>query len=155
MAGIYHQITSNLVYRKRLPISLRMTCMIDVIFLLLTFFVLTAKFREPEQFLQVDVAKGAGQATSQSVAPLAVKIEKTPEGFVLNVANKPEVLLSLQTPSDGLLVMAERVKMSLESDGGQAIDLYCADSVPWDLVVKVYDALYAMGIREITFRIDY
>lgn len=155
MAGIYQQITSNRMHRKRLPISLRMTPMIDVIFLLLIFFVLTAKFREPEQFLQVDVAKGAGQAAPQPVTPLEVKVEVSPEGFLLRVANKPPVTLDPADPAEGLLVMAEKVKSSLETEGTGVIDLYCHDGVPWDVVMKVYDALYAMGIREITFRVDY
>jgi len=154
MAQIYDQIASTLVQRKRLPISLRMTPMIDVIFLLLTFFVLTAKFREPEQFLQVDVAKADSAAVSRVPVVLDVRIDRSPDGFLLKVGDRPPIRVSPDGPADALLLMSEKVKTGLETEGAGSIDLYCDDSVPWDLAVKVYDALYAMGIREITFRVD-
>ena len=53
--GIRAQVVGGLPRRRR-RFGLRMTPMIDVIFLLLTFFVLTAKFRTPEQFLPIHLA---------------------------------------------------------------------------------------------------
>jgi biopolymer transport protein ExbD len=62
---------SLLQKRKQRWFGLKMTPMIDVIFLLLTFFVLTARFRSPEQFLPILLSSAnAEQAASRFIEPL-------------------------------------------------------------------------------------
>jgi biopolymer transport protein ExbD len=155
MSGFYQQVMGHLTTKKRLPIGLRMTPMIDVIFLLLTFFVLTAKFQEPEQILQLDVSKPTTSTLADVGVPLKIVIEKGVVGFLLKVGSKPEIMLNEQEPADALLLLAKKAQESLEIDGSQAVELYCQDAVPWDIVVKVYDALYALGLRNITFRVEF
>jgi biopolymer transport protein ExbD len=155
MSGFYQQVMGCLTPTKRLTIGLRMTPMIDVIFLLLTFFVLTAKFQEPEQILRLDVTKNTNLTLTNTAAPLKIVIEKGGGGFLLKVGSKPEIMLNEQEPADALLLLAKKAQESLEMEDLQAVELYCQDEVPWDIVVKVYDALYALGLRNITIRVEF
>lgn len=154
MSGIHQQVMGGLTLRKRSPIGLRMTPMIDVIFLLLTFFVLTAKFREPEQVLPVDAIKGARSAES-AAAPLKIVVEKTEKGIFLKVGSKPAILFNERNAEDALLILAKKAQESLENGESQAVDLYCQDAIPWGIVVKVYDVLYATGLQDIAFRVEF
>ena len=140
--------------RRRISMGLRMTPMIDVIFLLLTFFVLTAKFQEPEQLLPVIVGKANTQPAIVQDAPLKIVVEAEPSGCSLRVADRPAIKIADGNLSESLLVLARRVRQELESTGPIPVELYYDDAIPWDIVVKVYDVIYALGLQNITFRIE-
>ena len=134
--------------------GLRMTPMIDVIFLLLTFFVLTSKFQEPEKLLPVF----AGQATPPTVMaqqdPLKIQVRAGLDGCQISVENQLPILLSQDDPQQSLLVLTRSVRDVMETAGPVPIELYYDDAVSWDIVVKVYDVLYALGSQNITFRFE-
>ena len=140
--------------RSRISMGLRMTPMIDVIFLLLTFFVLTAKFQEPEQLLPVIVGKTLPQAAAAQDTPLKIFVEADASGCLMRVQNRPAVKFSTENPQQSLLVLARKVQQALETTGPVPVELYYDDAVPWDVVVKVYDLLYGLGLQNITFRIE-
>jgi biopolymer transport protein ExbD len=150
------QQTVMAVFRQkcRLPIGLRMTPMIDVIFLLLTFFILTAKFQEPEQLLPVFVGKTSTRPVTAKEKPLKIYIEALPHGCRLRVENRTEITLDGKKPQEALLVLAQKVQQAIENTGPVPVELYCQDAVAWDIIVKVYDVLYALGADSITFRIE-
>ncbi|RKY13765.1 MAG: hypothetical protein DRP52_01935 [Planctomycetota bacterium] len=155
ISGFHQTVMTGFMHRKRrLSMSLRMTPMIDVIFLLLTFFVLTAKFQEPEQLLPVIVGKTNEQSAVTQDAPLKIFVEADASGFLLRVANRPAIKLSDVNPSESLLVLARKVRQELEPTGPVPVELYYDDAVSWDIVVKVYDIIYALGLQNITFRIE-
>ena len=131
-----------------------MTPMIDVIFLLLTFFVLTAKFQEPEQLLPIVLGQGQAQARHFDSDPLKIQVKARQTGCLVIVAGQPETILSAENPAEGLLVLTQRAQSQFESEGHRPIELYCDDAVAWDFVVKIYDVLYALGAQDITFRIE-
>lgn len=134
--------------------GLRMTPMIDVIFLLLTFFVLTAKFQEPEQRLPVFVGSSVASPVISPVSPLKIAVEADGAGCRLQVADHPSIRVSDQNPSQSLLALARHVQKTMNKTGPAPIELYYEDAVPWDIVVKVYDVLYAFGAENITLRIE-
>ena len=140
--------------KRRLSMGLRMTPMIDVIFLLLTFFVMTAKFQEPEQLLPVIVGKTTPQTAVVQDTLLKVFVEPSPSGCLLRVQNRPVIKLSDENPHESLLVLARKVRQELETTGPVPVELYYDDAISWDIVVKVYDVLYALGLQNITFRIE-
>ena len=134
--------------------GLRMTPMIDVIFLLLTFFVLTTKFQEPEQLLPVIVGQPAPQTVAAEQTPLKIFIEPDPSGYQMRVQHHPAIILPEDNPREALLVLARKVRQTLEATGPVPIELYYDDAIAWDAVVKIYDVLYALGLQNITFRIE-
>lgn len=139
---------------RRLSMGLRMTPMIDVIFLLLTFFVLTSKFQEPEQLLTVFSGRTQTQAAQTPQKILHIRVETIQAGCLLKIDNRPPITLSQSEPADALLVLARRVRQELQAAGNIPIELNYDDAVPWDTVVKVYDVIYALGTQNITFRIE-
>ena len=150
----FHQTAMAGLSRRRISMGLRMTPMIDVIFLLLTFFVLTAKFAEPEQLLPVIVGKTPPQALTADLAPLKIFVEPDPSGCRMRVKNHPAIVFTQENPQESLLVLARTVRQTLEPTGPVPIELYYDDAIPWDAVVKIYDVLYALGLQNITFRIE-
>jgi biopolymer transport protein ExbD len=154
-SGFHQKVMSGFVGRKRrISMGLRMTPMIDVIFLLLTFFVMTAKFQEPEQLLPVVMGKASPQPVTIQDAPLKIYIEPNASGCFLRVENRPAIRLSYENPQESLLVFARKVRQALETTGPVPVELYYDDAITWDIVVKVYDVLYAFGLQDITFRIE-
>lgn len=135
--------------------GLRMTAMIDVIFLLLAFFVLTAKFRTPEQFLPAALSSANAAALSPGIVePLAITIRVEAGGCVILLSDTDPTHIDSATPEAGLAVFADRLQAALQSQRRSAADpveILCDDQVKWDHLVKVYNILYAMGITDITF----
>jgi len=127
-----------------------MTPMIDVIFLLLTFFVLTARFEKPEQSLPLAFGETV-PAGSQSPAPLELAIVPVEGGCAVVVGDKERILITADAPAVGLSELAGRVRAKLASDGRSPLRLRCDDAASWDIVSKVYDVLYGLGARDITF----
>lgn len=127
--------------------------MIDVIFLLLTFFVLTARFEKPEQALPLAFGTLMPSA-SQTPAPLELAIVPVEGGCAVVVGDTERILITTQTSAEGLAMFAERVQVLLTAGEQKPIRLLCDDAASWDIVSKVYDVLYGMGAREITFVMD-
>lgn len=152
-SGFYQTATAG-IGRRKLSIGLRMTPMIDVIFLLLTFFVLTAKFREPEQVLPILLGQAEAAAVRADADAMAIRIEAAENGCVVFIGKEAAVAVAADTPGEGLLELTERVQERVETAGSGPVELYCDNAVSWDLVVKIYDVLYALGAQNITFRIE-
>ncbi len=152
VGGFYRTATSGFG-RRRLSIGLRMTPMIDVIFLLLTFFVLTAKFQQPEQALPILMGQADVQPAVIYPDPISVSITADERGCVVWVAGA-ETAIAADDPAEGLLKLTDIIRNYVETSGSGPIELTCEDAVSWDLVVKIYDVLVALGAEDMTFRIE-
>ncbi len=131
-----------------------MTPMIDVIFLLLTFFVLTARFEKPEQSLPLAFGTAAAASTQPSV-PLELSITPAEGGCAVVVNGTQRIVIAAAAPAAGLAALAEDVRSQLAAAHSQVpVKLHCDDAASWDIVSKVYDVLYGMGARNITFVIN-
>jgi biopolymer transport protein ExbD len=154
ISGFHQTAMAGFNHHRRISMGLRMTPMIDVIFLLLIFFVLTTKFQEPEQLLPVIVGKTPPQTVTSDQAPLKIFVDPGPSGCRMRVENHPAIVFSQENSQESLLVLTRTVRQTLETTGPVPIELYYDDAVPWDAVVKIYDVLYALGLQNITFRIE-
>lgn len=133
-----------------------MTPMIDVIFLLLAFFIITARFREPEAFVPVklpspDSVKVFG---NRIVEPLILEVTGRPGGCIARIGTEEGISISEELSAVGLTAFADtlnRVSLSQQRTSADPIELICHDEVTWDFVVKIYDVLHAMGASNITF----
>lgn len=134
--------------------GLRMTAMIDVIFLLLTFFILTAKFPSPESRLPVVMPKPATQGSSNPQSgPLIVQLKAAHDGCQVVIDNSDSVALSQTAMDSGLSALADKIAAASKSYdvATQGVEIRCDNLIQWDYVVKVYDILYRMGATKITF----
>ncbi len=155
---------SRLHRHRRRGLGLRMTPMIDVIFLLLTFFVLTAQFDRPEQALPlVFGAEAAPQR--QPLTALELSINPHPDGCTVTVSHNglsdtdqpsTAVLITQDSAAEGLARLIETIQTATASPDAapSPIRLHCHDAVSWDLVTKIYDILYGLGARDINFVVD-
>ncbi len=153
--GIRARVLGGLPRRKR-RFGLRMTPMIDVIFLLLTFFVLTAKFRTPEQFLPIHLAAAdAAQQHFGPIEPLIISISGAEGGCLVEIGGLASVRVEDERYADGLVDFAGKLREVLsiqKRTASDPIELRCDEYVKWDELVKIYNVLQAAGISDITFQ---
>lgn len=152
-SGFAASVTAHLRRRSRLLPGLRMTAMIDVVFLLLTFFVLTAQFEKPEQALPLIFKTDAAAAPALPVKSLELSIAPDAQGCVVTLGATETIVIAQNDPAQGLAALAEGVRAAVAAEQGRPmpIRLHCDDAVLWDLVTKIYDVLYGLGARDITF----
>ena len=138
-----------------------MTPMIDVIFLLLTFFVLTAKFRSPEQFLPILMPQAVAQTVRlEIVEPLLIDITDLGHGCDVRFGagdRFQSVQLNPEAVEASLATFANSFRDVLISQNRTAADpvqIQCDDTVKWDVIVKIYNVLYGLGVSDITFGLN-
>jgi len=142
--------------RGRRRLGLRMTPMIDVIFLLLTFFVLTARFRTPEQFLPIQLPRAdAAEARFGVVEPLIINVSGEEGNCAVQIGQLRTVRIDSARYAEGLADFANELTevLSLQKrTADDPIEIRCDDYVRWDDLVKIYNVLQAAGISDITFQ---
>jgi len=142
--------------RKRRGFVLQMTPMIDVIFLLLTFFLLTANFRTPEDFLPIRLPDKQRPQIPSIIEPLSIAIAATQIGFNVDIAGTETLTIENEKLDQGLADFATRLKNTIQSQQRRPddpVELVCGDEVTWDHLIKIYHILHAMGIDNITFNV--
>lgn len=162
LQGIQFRTIGRLFRTRRKSIGLRMTAMIDVIFLLLIFFVLTTRFRQPEQFLPIQLPTVDSRArTIEVIEPLVMTIAGAENGncrisFAAADAGKPVDMspdISARELGEFSVTLAQVLK-SQKRNAADPIEIVCHDEIKWDQLVKVYNVMHAMGISDITFNLD-
>ena len=153
--SMWQEVVGHLRKRRRRRLGLRMTAMIDVIFLLLTFFVLTARFRTPEQFLPIHLPTADAAVQKFGVIePLELDISADEAGCVVRIGQLETVRIEAGRGAEGLVDFANKVTDILSQQKRTAddpVELRCDDYVTWDHLVKIYNVLQAMGVNDITF----
>ena len=138
--------------------GLRMLPMIDVIFLLLAFFVLTAKFRLPEESLALRLPDGVRESNSFTIIePLGLEIAATEAGFEVMIGGVEAVVIGENAIEEGIADFAEKFKEVAASQkryAGDPVEIRCSNEVKWDHLVKIYNMLQAMGMSDITFHMN-
>lgn len=134
--------------------TLRMAPMIDMIFLLLIFFLVTAQFRPQESFLPLNLSAAYGQSITVKTEPLTISINSNTDGCQVQIAQCINVSIKDASVDNDLAVLAERLADCLRSQNRLAsdpVEIICADDVKWDHLAKIYNLLYGMGLSDITF----
>ena len=133
---------------KRPKIALAMTPMIDVVFLLLIFFVCTASFQPPEEVLPSDVVvSGAGS--------LNAPVEPTPELDEVILRGKPVGEQLIWSINDSPCPTFDRLRELLtdlaEIDPTLPVIVDPSGDVPLAEVIRVYDASRRAGFLAVRF----
>jgi biopolymer transport protein ExbD len=127
--------------------------MIDIIFLLLTFFILTARFRVPEQFLPISLTSAAQARQIGVIEPLVINLSAHDSQCIIDFG-AAELAISDDTIDADLAAFVGdfvEVLRLQKRHVGDPVEIVCSDDVKWDYLVKIYNVLYAMGINDITF----
>jgi len=155
--GLGRRVLAQLRRRRTPGMGLRMAPMIDVVFLLLTFFILTVRFRVPEEFLPITLPSAVQARQIGIVEPLEIRIDPSPQGCIVAFGPQGQAgrqAIEQPTIDADLVALATRfveVLSAQQRHVGDPIEIICDDAVSWDYLVKIYNILYAMGVNDITF----
>ncbi len=153
--GIRSRVLGQITKRDRRGFSLRMAPMIDVIFLLLIFFVVAAKWRPQEDFLPFRLpAAGAAVPMVGRAEPLRVHISATENGCAVQIGEAQVVQLSDESFSEGLaqlLGTMEQIMRSQKRTTSDPVEIVYEREVRWGNVAKTYNLLCSAGLSDVTF----
>ncbi len=142
------------VGRKRSP-GLRMAPMIDIIFLLLIFFLVTAKWRPEESFLPFQLPT-ANAAHSQfgKAEPLVINISATIGGCKVRIGGAGAIEINDANIEADLVAMMEELSNCIIEQrrlASDPIEINCGPSVKWEHLAKIYNLFFGAGLTDITF----
>jgi biopolymer transport protein ExbD len=141
---------------RRSRFTLRVAPMVDMIFLLLIFFIVAGKWRSRENFLPFDMP--AAQAGSQQFSrpePLMIHISATQTGCQVRIGQLYTVQIENKTVASDLTVLMEKIRQTLLDQKRFAtdpIEVVCSPEVKWDHVAKIYNLFFGAGLTDITFQ---
>ncbi len=137
----------------RRELEIKMTPMIDVVFLLLIFFVWTASFRVVEYLLPSSLSQqqGTGETTNPDEPPPEVEFED----IVVRISytnDQPAWSVNGQ-PAASLPEVRERLAVVAEIKIDSPVILHPDETVPVGNVIDVYDVTRLVGFTQIQFAI--
>lgn len=141
---------------RRRYLALRMAPMIDVIFLLLIFFLVAAKWRPKEEFLpfQLPALNGQNRALVKP-EPLTIQIRPTAAGCEVQIAHLGTVRVHDEKIATDMAALMEEMERSLLAQKRLAddpVEIICDPQVRWEHVARIYNVFYGAGLTDITFR---
>jgi biopolymer transport protein ExbD len=143
----------NFLFHKPANFTLKMAPMIDMIFLLLIFFLVCAKWFPQEKLLPFSFPTAqAGEMPLIKAEPLLINIESFDDGCIVNVAAK-NIKINNETIENDLVKLLGELNIVLKSQKryiSDPVKLTCDKSVKWDHFAKVYNVLYGVGMTDIT-----
>jgi biopolymer transport protein ExbD len=146
---------TRLFVRRRPSFTLRMAPMIDIIFLLLIFFIVCAKWRPQEKFLPLQLS-AAGLTTGLPVKaePLTIYIAAAHYGCNIQIGQSAYVSIRQGRVEEDLAAMLDELKDCLTAQhrlASDPVEIFCDPAVKWDYFAKIYNVLYGAGLSDITF----
>ncbi|MBC8481641.1 MAG: biopolymer transporter ExbD [Planctomycetes bacterium] len=132
--------------------TLQMAAMIDIIFLLLIFFLVAAKWCNPEYQLPFDLPGFASAAGLPPLEPMPVTLEPCDDGFWVQIAAAPPIKVSDQNPAHDLALVLEKIQQTLISQKRNAsdpIELSCSKKLKYKHLARFYNLLYGSQITNI------
>ena len=141
---------------SRAGYTLRMAPMIDMIFLLLIFFLVTAKWRPQEEFLPFQLP-GAQAQNGALGCPEAMEIciSATPSGCEVRIGELHAVQIDNATIDANLAVLMEKMNecmLAQKRFAGDPVEIICGPDVKWEHLARIYNLFFGAGLTDITFR---
>lgn len=135
--------------------ALRMAPMIDITFLLLIFFLVTAKFRPQEDILPMVLPSTSSQTQSLAlIEPLVISLDSDSSGLTVAISHQPALIINENDIDNDILAFLPYIKNVYEKQGRTAndpVELICSEDLKWNHLVKIYNLLFGLGITDITF----
>ena len=149
-------ISNRIFPGRRSRFALRMAPMIDMIFLLLIFFLVAGKWRPQENFLPFKLpTAGADYHQFGRPEPLTIHIFATRSGCRVRIGQLHTVQIENETIAADLAVLMEKIHQILLDQKRFAtdpIEVVCAPQVKWDHLAKIYNLFFGAGLTDITFQ---
>ena len=149
----YHSLRSR--RRSHPRMQLCMAPMIDVVFLLLVFFLLAANFRSREGFLPTEIPQQTSNAELMEMEPLSLLLTSLPDGSCqIQIGSARTITIASQSPQTDFTMLSQQLLEVLNEHGrnlDDAVKIIPDSKTKWDHVVKTYDALWQINLRNIIF----
>lgn len=124
--------------KRRIP-SITIVSLIDILAILLIFFIVTTTFRQRLSQLQINLPESKAVPSTSSVSSKKNVILQIKSAEEITLDNKPVTAAKLD----------EAIKALEQSIPGCSITMQADQEAPFGTVVKVLDALQAAGIKNI------
>ena len=140
---------------RRRSFSLRMAPMIDIIFLLLIFFLVTANWRPTEDFLPFRLPQA--HASSYNIGkpePLVIEIFATEGGCQVRIGQAIAVGVENGSIEQDLAALVGKLGEYLTKQkrfADDPVEIVCGAKVKWQYFAKIYNTFYGAGLTDITF----
>jgi biopolymer transport protein ExbD len=124
--------------RKRRTPLINIVSLIDILAILLIFFIVTATFRKPEPQLQINLpdSKSAEATAAAQKEPAILRVKSEKE---ITLDEKPVTIESLTSS----------LKKLRESQPSRGIAMQADREAPFGVVVKILDSLKAAGLQDV------
>lgn len=126
--------------------------MVDVVFLLLFFFLVVSRFQPPEGMLPAQLpAKNAGISTSIPRTPIRIRFlydSAKPDQCRVTIDRLNESPIPLEALTDELIKIRDQVPVF---DRNTPVHLLADDRIGWEHVVNAYNAALAAEYEKIFF----
>ncbi len=140
--------------QKRL--SLRMAPMIDMIFLLVIFFLVAAKWRPQEEFLPLrPPTTPADEHGPVKPEPLIIQIQPTEAGCLVRIGPQTVVAMGnekIEEDMAELMSQIEKCFLDQKRYADDPIEIVCEADLKWEHLARIYNVLYGAGLADITLR---
>jgi len=143
-------------HKKGSPFQLKMVPMIDVVFLLLVFFLLTANFRSREGFLPAELPRQITHTEHMELEPLMLYLHSRPDG-TCRVDIGADVSVVVPAGESNFANLGAKLHQVVLDQGRHLDDpvkLIPNAETQWDHVVKIYHLLWQCQLRNIIFTIN-
>lgn len=142
-------------FRPRNSFSLRMAPMIDLVFLLLIFFLVAVKWRPREDFIPLRLASAQAQPIEiGKPEPLQIYISTNPDGCLVQIGRMQTAQISGQTIEQDLAELMEKIDVVLVSQKrnvSDPIEIICEPDVKSEYWIKICNVFYGMKLTDIIF----
>ena len=154
-SSLRNPILARFAIRGKRKISLQVVPMVDIIFLLLIFFLMAGQWRDEENFLpfKLPVAT-AGLSSVGRPEPMVLQISKTQDGCSVQPGQGQIIEIRDKQVEEDLACLINEIKNCMQQQkrfASDPIQIVCDGKVRWEQVVKIYNLLYGAGASDITF----
>ncbi|WP_251359873.1 biopolymer transporter ExbD [Kangiella sp. TOML190] len=124
--------------KRKEELQINLTPLIDVVFLLLIFFMVSTSFKK-ETKISLDLPQASGEV-----------LEAKPESLEINVTQQGDVFVNGQTVINRQLVSIKEAIASVSSDPNIQVIISADAQAPYQAVISVMDAAGQLGYSNLT-----
>jgi biopolymer transport protein ExbD len=153
--GLHDAVTAALHKERPFSLGFRMMPMIDMLFLLLIFFILTMQFHTPESFLPFQLPGGAEGTRIGKAEPLTLALTARGDGCRIQIGRTKSIAVDSKSMDADLAAAAKQIAEVISRQkrtAGDPVEFVCDRGVEWQYIARLYNILFGMGIKDITFR---
>lgn len=148
-------VSQRIAATRHKTIGLHMAPMIDMIFLLLLFFLVAAKWRPAEDSLPFKLpAASAQQIHIAAPQPLVIYISAMQNGCIVQIGNLYNIRIEDKTIEADLTTLMQKIADCMNAQkrfASDPVEITCRNNVKWEYVARIYNIFFGAGLTDITF----